>query len=497
MKKHMKRLLCLTLVLSLAFCMVFSVSAADTEETAESEETAQAADVITEEEPPAEEETPKPEIQDARSLSKGQIFGTVPASAMLEDEPIQSGAAPDKVTGLSANSDTKNTVRLSWKKSNNASGYNIYYKNLTDTSSGMVLLTSVKATQFTIRNIPSATKYEFTVCGYNVSGGNVTEGEDATVKTATRPDDVPFVILTASSIHIGLRWGSSPRVDGYIVYREDRNTGGQYTRQKVLDSNTKEYYDLNTSEANPYNYRVAPFIKIGNQVIEGSSQTLETYCGVSAVGDRGSYSLLSKAYLQWNYNKYATGYEVFYSSNGTDYSVMTSTTGNCYNSFRLGTRRYGFRIRPYIYIYGRKIVGTFDTIYLDITPNAYGDYVGSTYVAICIETQHMWFYKNNNLIVDTPVVTGNYNSMDTPKGYHSVQSKASPCTLVGAGYVSYVEYWIAFIGSGYGIHDASWRSEFGGEIYKGNGSHGCVNTPYDAVEEIYYNISVGTPVIVY
>ena len=80
------------------------------------------------------------------------------------------------------------------------------------------------------------------------------------------------------------------------------------------------------------------------------------------------------------------------------------------------------------------------------------------------------------------------------------QSKLNTSAIEMKGlrdYVSYVDYWMAFIGTSYGIHDASWRSEFGNPIYKGNGSHGCVNTPYSAVQTIYNNIPSGTPVIIY
>ena len=49
-----------------------------------------------------------------------------------------------------------------------------------------------------------------------------------------------------------------------------------------------------------------------------------------------------------------------------------------------------------------------------------------------------------------------------------------------------------------GIHDADrWRSEYGGDIYKKHGSHGCVNTPRAACEKIYNIVSKGTPVVVY
>ena len=50
---------------------------------------------------------------------------------------------------------------------------------------------------------------------------------------------------------------------------------------------------------------------------------------------------------------------------------------------------------------------------------------------------------------------------------------------------------------GIGIHDASWRDEYGGEIYKTNGSHGCINTPYEKMEQLYERADIGTPVIMF
>lgn len=50
--------------------------------------------------------------------------------------------------------------------------------------------------------------------------------------------------------------------------------------------------------------------------------------------------------------------------------------------------------------------------------------------------------------------------------------------------------------NGVGLHDASWRSEFGGTIYKYSGSHGCVNLPYSAAKAIYAEAEIGTTVIV-
>ncbi|NMC56518.1 MAG: L,D-transpeptidase family protein, partial [Eubacteriaceae bacterium] len=123
--------------------------------------------------------------------------------------------------------------------------------------------------------------------------------------------------------------------------------------------------------------------------------------------------------------------------------------------------------------------------------------IGSTYVEISLTKQHIWFYKNGTLVVEGSIVTGNVmNHKATPKGVYYLRSKTRNTTLVGPDYEADVSYWMPF-NRGIGLHDATWRSYFGGSIYKTNGSHGCVNLPYNVAKKIYNNISVGTPVVVY
>lgn len=120
--------------------------------------------------------------------------------------------------------------------------------------------------------------------------------------------------------------------------------------------------------------------------------------------------------------------------------------------------------------------------------------IGNTYVEINISRQHLWFYKNGSLIVQGDVVTGNASNHGTPEGIYSLKYKDRNAVLVGPGYRSPVNFWMPFNG-GIGIHDASWRSEFGGNIYRGDGSHGCVNCPYYLAKTIFDNIEAGTPVV--
>jgi len=123
--------------------------------------------------------------------------------------------------------------------------------------------------------------------------------------------------------------------------------------------------------------------------------------------------------------------------------------------------------------------------------------IGNTYVEIDLSKQYLWFYKNGSLIVQGDVVTGNVKmGHSTPKGIYSLKYKQRNAVLRGPGYASPVDFWMPFNG-GIGIHDASWRSVFGGNIYKTNGSHGCINSPYNVAKAIFNNIEEGTPIICY
>ena len=115
-------------------------------------------------------------------------------------------------------------------------------------------------------------------------------------------------------------------------------------------------------------------------------------------------------------------------------------------------------------------------------------------VIVYISRQQLDYYENDVVVFSSPVVTGINGG--TPKGSYTLLNKSRNVALVGADYVSHVKYWMPFIGRSYGLHDAPWRSNFGGDIYKTNGSHGCVNLPTDSAAKLYDLLEVGTPIII-
>lgn len=123
--------------------------------------------------------------------------------------------------------------------------------------------------------------------------------------------------------------------------------------------------------------------------------------------------------------------------------------------------------------------------------------LGDTYVAVSIEQQHLWYYKDGELVDETDVVTGRLNKHDTPTGAYYITECIPGKYLVGDTYKTWVNQWMRLTNSGIGLHDAYWRSSFGGSVYTYNGSHGCVNIPKDFAKMLYKESYVGMPVVIF
>ncbi len=132
------------------------------------------------------------------------------------------------------------------------------------------------------------------------------------------------------------------------------------------------------------------------------------------------------------------------------------------------------------------------------TAQQYGkDDIGNTYVEVNLTAQHLFFYHEGELILDTDFVSGNLSKgWGTPVGTYPVQYKENDATLVGEDYETPVKYWMPF-NRNIGFHDASWRKEFGKDIYLKSGSHGCINMPPKMAEKMFEYIKRGVAVVVY
>lgn len=132
-----------------------------------------------------------------------------------------------------------------------------------------------------------------------------------------------------------------------------------------------------------------------------------------------------------------------------------------------------------------------------------GSDLKDTYVEIDISRQQLWYYQNGELLLTTPVVTGDVSQKGfTNVGVGSIISKETNKKLKGnnfdgSKYSVPVKYWMPIGWDGEGLHDAGWRRAFGGSYYKYSGSNGCINMPPDQIRKLFEMVKYNTPVVVY
>lgn len=225
-------------------------------------------------------------------------------------------------------------------------------------------------------------------------------------------------------------------------------------------------------------------------------------CGWIAVDDNGRFLLDESGELQLKEN----AIEAFVESLAAKYDTVGASRQFLSTRGDLVTVEGG--------LYGNKIdqeaeiaylKAAFETKRSEIHEPAYlqeawkqgSEDIGSTYIEVDMTEQKMYYYVDGVAVIDTPIVTGNTSRrMGTPSGVNFVYAKQKNRILRGRDYATHVDFWMPVKGN-IGIHDAAWRGKFGGTIYQTNGSHGCINTPRAAMEQLFEMAEVGTPVVMF
>lgn len=136
------------------------------------------------------------------------------------------------------------------------------------------------------------------------------------------------------------------------------------------------------------------------------------------------------------------------------------------------------------------------------THYGYGLGFGDDYIEIDMNVQKLMVYLDNELVLETDVITGRPGSETVPGAKH-VWDMQTNAVLQGYNkhlqttYATPVNYWMPIDDHAIGIHDASWQSNFGGDTYLYSGSLGCINVPPSVMGHIFSLSYVGMPVAVF
>lgn len=455
------------------------------------------------------EESQKEEsVSSALSKVESEVSKKIPPIELESSAEVSDKESPKiaEIESIDANLTNELNVKLSWSISSGASGYEIYrmsnktgssYEQIADIDEG-------SKTNYTDEKAESGMKYYYQIRPYIKKDNDKYYGEfTSTQIIVTLPAVSGLTIPTKNLSSISISWDEIPNATAYVVYRQDEDSNGEYfSVATISDAKTTSYTDFGLDKGKIYKYKVEAYVTIDGQSYYSDAAEIDTWTGSEKPDFTVKYdSSKKKIDVQWPSVNGADGYTVYISTNQDDGFKEIGTLEENKFEYKIDKENiYYVRVSSYCIVNGDKKYSDYDTVKVECgdIPKVHGYSVGTTYIEISIDDQHMWYYKNGELIVSTDVVTGYKNAHDTPTGLYYIINKASPAELVGETWDVWVNYWLGVTNDGIGIHDSTWRySGYGGNIYTYDGSHGCINTPYDAVKKIYDNCKENTPVVIY
>ena len=257
-----------------------------------------------------------------------------------------------------------NSIKLSWKAVQGASGYMIY--RATSSGGAYSKLKTQTGTSFRDSGLTTGKTYYYKVRAYQESESATMYSQYTAVKSAKPIPATPSVrAVSAGYNSIKLSWKAIKGASGYTIYRAT-SSGGAYSKLKAQTGTS--FTDSSLTTGKTYYYKVRAYRKSDSTTTYGSYSAVKSAKPVPAVPTVTATSAgYNSVKISWKKISGASGYEIYRatSKSGTYTKTGTVTSGSTVSytnkSLTTGTTYY-YKVRAYRTVNSVKLYGAFSAI---------------------------------------------------------------------------------------------------------------------------------------
>ncbi len=220
------------------------------------------------------EETVKPETQTKPEETVKPETEAKPEEAVkpgVATKPQEDTEQKETKGGLKIVTTKKNSIKLTWKKVEGASGYILYrYKGTSNKAAKKITIKKGSKTVYTDKKLKEATTYRYKVRAYFKKNGKKTYGEYSDIVTGNTTMAVPK--LQAVGVkwfrQTGLIWNRTKNANGYEIYRSTE-LNGDYTKIATVNKSklVNAYTDKNLTKSTCYYYKIRAYKEVDGQTV--------------------------------------------------------------------------------------------------------------------------------------------------------------------------------------------------------------------------------------
>jgi hypothetical protein len=192
-----------------------------------------------------------------------------------QEQPVQTQLkAPAAPGGLKAVSSSYSSLKLTWKRSAGASGYEICQK----VGSRFKKIKTVSGTSLTVKNLKTGTKYQFRIRAYLRKDQRTAYGKyTATVSAVPALKKVSGVKgKRKGKTTVRVSWKKTAGASGYQILRSVKKSKGYKTVGKVTSGKKVVFTDKKAKKGKKYYYRVRAYRKVSGKTVKGPLSSVRT-----------------------------------------------------------------------------------------------------------------------------------------------------------------------------------------------------------------------------
>ena len=186
---------------------------------------------------------------------------------------------PKTVTNTKVSSATSSSIKLSWSKVSNASGYRIYRSTSKNGTYAKIKdITSKSTLNYTNSSLSSNKKYYYKIKSFKTVNGQRYYGYYSSITSGETKLSNPTVKLsTPKSKSIKVSWKKISGAKGYEVYRATSKKGTYYKRKTTSNLS---YTNTNVTKGKTYYYKVRAY------KIVSSKKTYSSYSSIKSISSK-------------------------------------------------------------------------------------------------------------------------------------------------------------------------------------------------------------------
>ena len=180
------------------------------------------------------------------------------------------------ISGVSAKSNSYNSIKLTWNKLSGVNGYEIYRSTSKNGKYSLKKnITSASISSYTNTSLITGKTYYYKIRAYKISNNKKIYGNFSYIVSAKPQLSTPSITLSSGSKKAYIKWKKIAGASGYEIYRATSKNGTYSKIKTITSSSTTSYTNSKLIRKKTYYYKIRAYKNVSGKKVYSSYSSVK------------------------------------------------------------------------------------------------------------------------------------------------------------------------------------------------------------------------------